>query len=111
MVNHHWSMVNHPLGRCRIAASRHKGTLMNVNIAVRVILLPLLVGAAAFAPPVTTLPIKHIVVLGDSLSDQGNLLAATSVISPIAVPDPTHYFAGRFSNGENYAGVLADKLG
>ena len=40
-------------------------------------------------------------VLGDSISDQGNLLAATSVIGPTygvpPLPDPLHYFEGRFS--------------
>ena len=60
-------------------------------------------------------PYTDIYVLGDSLSDQGNLLAATSVLGPPVgqplQPDPLHYYAGRFSNGEVYAGLLAQKLG
>jgi len=34
----------------------------------------------ALAAPVTTLPIRSMYVLGDSLSDQGNLLAATTAL-------------------------------
>lgn len=62
-----------------------------------------------------TIRFRHIVVLGDSLSDQGNLLAATTVLGPQfnqpPIPSPDHYFDGRFSNGENYVGILARKLG
>jgi outer membrane lipase/esterase len=54
-------------------------------------------------------------VLGDSLSDQGNLFFATSDLGqPLnlpALPAADHYYMGRFSNGENYAGLLAQKLG
>ena len=60
-------------------------------------------------------PFSGLYVLGDSLSDQGNLFAATSVLGlPLglpAVPASDHYFEGRFSNGEIYAGVLATRLG
>lgn len=57
-------------------------------------------------------PFDNIYVLGDSLSDQGNLLAATALIpgAPL-LPDPLHYFDGRFSNGPNYVDVLAQQLG
>jgi outer membrane lipase/esterase len=63
----------------------------------------------------TTIPLKNMYVLGDSLSDEGNLFLATSEIGPAfnvpPLPDANHYFAGRFSNGENYAGQLAKMLG
>lgn len=57
-------------------------------------------------------PFDNIYVLGDSLSDQGNLLAATALIpgAPL-LPDPLNYFNGRFSNGPNYVDVLAQQLG
>src|SRR5215467_8906961 len=63
----------------------------------------------------TTIPIKNMYVLGDSLSDQGNLFQATSEIGPAfnvpPLPDANFYFDGRFSNGEIYAGQLANMLG
>jgi phospholipase/lecithinase/hemolysin len=75
----------------------------------------LVASAGTLAAPTTALPIKHMVVLGDSLSDQGNLFAATSVLGPLfglpPIPGADHYAAGRFSNGENYAGLLAGRLG
>ena len=59
----------------------------------------------------TTVKFKHMFVLGDSLSDQGNLFFATSDLSQalnlLAIPGADHYYMGRFSNGENYAGLLA----
>ena len=74
-----------------------------------------LLGFGAFAAPVTPLPIRSMYVLGDSLSDQGNLLAATTALGAPThqpgLPDPTHYFQGRFSNGANYVDALAAKLG
>src|SRR3569833_3393517 len=51
---------------------------------------------------------------GVSLSDQGNLFAATSALFPVTIPPipaADHYYQGRFSNGEIYAGLLANKLG
>jgi len=58
-------------------------------------------------------PISAIYVLGDSLSDQGNMKRATEIIgSPAPVlPDPLHYFEGRFSNGPVYVDYLASALG
>lgn len=55
----------------------------------------------------------NIYVLGDSLSDQGNLFVGTAaLVGPAnAVPASDHYFNGRFSNGPNYADVLAQALG
>jgi outer membrane lipase/esterase len=72
-----------------------------------------------FVPPTfadhTTVKFKHMFVLGDSLSDQGNLFFATSNLGPafnlLPIPAADHYYRGRFSNGENYAGLLAQKLG
>jgi outer membrane lipase/esterase len=60
-------------------------------------------------------PIHSLYVLGDSLTDQGNVYLATSVLGPQlglpVLPDQDHYFQGRFSNGEVYAGILAEQLG
>ncbi len=50
-------------------------------------------------------------VLGDSLSDQGNLFYATEHLTGVGIPDAEHYFEGRFGNGEIWAGVLADRMG
>lgn len=48
---------------------------------------------------------SNIYVIGDSLADQGNLFNA------ISTPAADHYYLGRFSNGEVYTGLLAEKLG
>ena len=62
-------------------------------------------------------PINHVYVVGDSLSDQGNLLFATGILGPQyqpplpPVPDVSRYFQGRFSNGPNYVDILTAKLG
>jgi phospholipase/lecithinase/hemolysin len=55
----------------------------------------------------------NVYVLGDSLSDQGNLFIGTAgIVSPAnAAPASDHYFNGRFSNGPIYADVLAQALG
>jgi phospholipase/lecithinase/hemolysin len=67
------------------------------------------------AAQVTTVPIREMYVLGDSLSDQGNLFLASTTLGPAfgvpPFPDASHYYAGRFANGENYAGQLARLLG
>lgn len=47
------------------------------------------------------------VVLGDSLSDSGNLYALTSNTVPVS----PYYFNGRFQNGPSYAEGLWDNLG
>jgi outer membrane lipase/esterase len=71
--------------------------------------------ALAFVLPAPAFPgiFSNIYLLGDSLSDQGNLFIATSaLVGPInALPNPDHYFNGRFSNGPIYADVLAQALG
>jgi phospholipase/lecithinase/hemolysin len=83
------------------------------HIAVTCVLV--LLSCGAFAASVSTLPIRSMYVLGDSLSDQGNLLAATTALGASSqqpgLPDPTHYFQGRFSNGGNYVDALAARLG
>jgi phospholipase/lecithinase/hemolysin len=60
-------------------------------------------------------PYTGLYVLGDSLSDQGNLLAATSILGTAlhqpAQPETGHYFQGRFSNGFVYTDYLAQRLG
>ncbi len=66
------------------------------------LLIPVL-GAAA--------PFSNIYVLGDSLSDQGNLYAATLATAGTGLPANDHYYQGRFSNGPIYADLLAQKLG
>lgn len=77
------------------------GVLLLVSVAVPI---------AASAKPYTSL-----YVLGDSYSDQGNLLAATTASGPALgqpqQPDPARYDNGRFSNGPIYLDVLAHGLG
>ena len=41
---------------------------------------------------------SHLIVFGDSLSDTGNDLLAT-IQTPLPIPPPQMYAAGRFSNG------------
>ena len=56
---------------------------------------------------------SNIYVIGDSLSDQANLRNATLSLSNNTDQRPAsdHYFQGRFSNGEVYSGLLAQRLG
>jgi phospholipase/lecithinase/hemolysin len=56
-------------------------------------------------------PYDDIYVLGDSLSDQGNLFQATFTETGLGIPRDDFYFMGRFADGEIYAGLLAEKLG
>lgn len=67
----------------------------------------------AIATAASAVPISAIYILGDSLSDQGNMKRATEIIGAPApvLPDPAHYFDGRFSNGPVYADYLAGALG
>lgn len=55
---------------------------------------------------------SQLYVFGDSLSDVGNVQAATTALSPLApiTPGP-FYFNGRFSNGANYVETLSNGLG
>lgn len=70
------------------------------------LVVTLLAPAGAFAEPYSS-----VYVLGDSLSDQGNLFQATLSVTGSGIPADDHYFQGRFSNGEIYAGFLAERLG
>ena len=63
------------------------------------VLVVLLLPALAFAGPITS-----VVVYGDSLSDNGNLYAATG-------QPPAPYYNGRFSNGPVTVEYLANSLG
>lgn len=54
--------------------------------------------------------ISNLYVLGDSLSDQGNLYMASLADTGQGIPADDHYYMGRFADGENYAGILAHKL-
>lgn len=65
----------------------------------------LTLGLGAFASPAAA-TYSDIYVFGDSLSDSGNIYAATLG----GVPPPP-YFNGRFSNGPTYADNLASMLG
>ena len=51
--------------------------------------------------------IGNLVIFGDSLSDTGNVAIATGG----ALPNPTLYFQGRFSNGPIWVDTLAQELG
>lgn len=55
---------------------------------------------------------SRVVVFGDSLSDNGNLLALTTTLfGPAnALPQPDAYFQGRFSNGPAAVEVMAQAL-
>jgi outer membrane lipase/esterase len=69
---------------------------------MRVFLSPL-IGALFFASAaVSATPFSNMFVFGDSLSDNGNLFAATGGV----VPFPDYYDQGRFQNGPNYADYL-----
>ena len=64
-----------------------------------------------FLSPAAAKPCTGLYVLGDSFSDQGNLLAASASLEassgqPVQ-PARDHYSDGRFSNGLIYADVLA----
>src|SRR3569832_1372374 len=80
----------------------------------RTLLACCLLLSTALTNPASALPISNLFILGDSLSEQGNLFAATSAQYPVTIPPipaADHYNQGRFSNGEIYAGLLANKLG
>lgn len=79
-------------------------------LSVGLLIISCTVPVVASAKPYTGL-----YVLGDSYSDQGNLLAATTASGPTLgqpqQPDPVRYDNGRFSNGPIYVDVLARGLG
>src|SRR5215475_11575436 len=70
------------------------------------LLLLVVLPSLLFAPAVSATTLTKLVVFGDSLSDTGNLFAATFG----AVPPSPPYFQGRFSNGPVWVDALARKL-
>ena len=79
------------------------------NASFRVLILVLL--GALFSLPASA-AFSQLYVFGDSLSDVGNVQAATTALAPLApiTPGP-YYFNGRFSNGANYVETLSSGLG
>jgi phospholipase/lecithinase/hemolysin len=67
-------------------------------------MLPLKASAASFS---------NFYVFGDSLSDTGNVFAASGgLVAPkTAIPQDPPYFQGRFSNGQVWVDYLGDQLG
>jgi phospholipase/lecithinase/hemolysin len=76
---------------------------MRLRTVVAVVVAVLLMGSAGFAQAQSQ-TIRQVVVLGDSLSDNGNLYAA--VTHP-----PAPYWNGRASNGPVAVEYLAESLG
>lgn len=68
--------------------------------------------ALAIASPIVAsgAGFDNIYVIGDSLSDQGNLFYATEFLTGSGIPADDHYWEGRFADGEIWAGVLADRM-
>jgi len=55
---------------------------------------------------------SQLYIFGDSLSDVGNVQAATTSLAPLLQPTPgPFYLNGRFSNGPNFTEVLSSGLG
>lgn len=71
----------------------------------------LLTLAIASPPGASGASFGDMYVIGDSLSDQGNVFAATQDLTTFGIPADDNYYMGRFADGEVYAGVLAEKLG
>ena len=63
--------------------------------------------AGAFASAASAQTYSRLVVFGDSLSDNGNLFAATGNTQPTSPP----YFQGRFSNGPVFTELLGFNAG
>ncbi|GLS01459.1 lipase/esterase [Brevundimonas denitrificans] len=63
--------------------------------------------AGAFASAASAQTYNRLVVFGDSLSDNGNLYAATGNTQPTSPP----YFQGRFSNGPVFTELLGFNAG
>ncbi len=78
--------------------------------------------ATTFPVMASGIGFENIFIVGDSLSDQGNLLNATESLindgqaipvagfDPIAVPPPPNYWEGRFADGEVWPGIMAEWL-
>ena len=65
-----------------------------------------LAAAAALAAPAGAAP-DSIVIIGDSVSDDGKLRR----LAPGRAPPAPYYWMGRFSNGPSYAELISDDLG
>jgi phospholipase/lecithinase/hemolysin len=93
----------------------NKGGVMVCGLAVALRRIARFALLAVVALPTSGMafPYDAIYVIGDSLSDQGNLFAATRAFAgpANALPDANHYFNGRFSNGPVYTDILAHDLG
>src|ERR1043165_7474947 len=76
--------------------------LMATTLALGLSLVPVLATAG---------PFRGVVVFGDSLSDSGNVFAATKPVLAKAIPVSPPYFQGRFSNGPVWVAILAEQLG
>jgi phospholipase/lecithinase/hemolysin len=74
-----------------------KKRLIVFGLIALVFLFPFTVRAATYG---------SIVVFGDSLSDNGNVFELTGG----TLPDPIHYYQGRFSNGPVWVEYLAQQL-
>ena len=77
---------------------------VRLRIVVGVAVVALLMGGAGFARAQSP-AFSQVVVLGDSLSDNGNLFAATGL------PPAPYYWQGRASNGPVPVEYLAERLG
>ena len=77
--------------------------LRNLN---RLLLALALAGGLLPVPPGWAASFTSFWVLGDSLSDPGNLYAATGGTTPVSPP----YYEGRFSNGPVWAEHVADRF-
>lgn len=76
--------------------------LMVTTLVLGLSLVPVLAAAG---------PFREVVVFGDSLSDTGNVWAATQAVLAEAIPVSPPYFQGRFSNGPVWVERLAEQLG
>lgn len=54
---------------------------------------------------------SNMYIIGDSLSDQGNIFYATKNLTGYGIPADDHYWMGRFANGKNYVDTLSDRIG
>ncbi|NKB69828.1 MAG: hypothetical protein GKR89_22375 [Candidatus Latescibacteria bacterium] len=68
---------------------------------------PVLIAGLLAWSPAQGQDFSQLFIFGDSLSDIGNIRAASLNTVPASPP----YFEGRFSNGPNYTDILAERLG
>ena len=79
-----------------------KTTIFTASVAI-ILLASTAIAAAS--------PFPAVIVYGDSLSDNGNLYAASQSLIPGGEPPSPPYYMGRFSNGPVAAEQLAGLLG